>query len=116
MTEQEFLIKRKPFYIDSDTVLVKFPTSRHMDVSHAQWFTEVGYPYCHVIRGYLMDDIEHPYVMLYWNDYEIPNIATSAFIYLFEYFPQIEYIGLGCHKGQVGEVWKPKLIVKRENV
>ena len=116
MTEEEFLIKRKPFYIDSDTVLVKFPTSRHANVSHAQWFTETGYPYCHTIRGYLMEGVEHPFIMLYWNDYEVPNISTPAFSYLFEFFPQIEFIGLGCHKGKPGEIWKPKMAVVRGDV
>lgn len=47
--------------------------------------------------------------MLYWNDFEIPNITTAVFSYLFEYFPQIKWIGLGCHKGKVGEIWMPKL-------
>lgn len=51
--------------------------------------------------------------MLYWNDYEIPNVNVSLFSYLFEYFPTIKWIGLGCYKGQVGEIWKPKLVVTR---
>lgn len=36
MTEQEFHNIRKPFYLDSETLLIKFPTSKHMNVSHAQ--------------------------------------------------------------------------------
>lgn len=54
MTEREFHLARKPFYIDTDTLLVKFPTQKHMDVSHAKWLSEIGYPFSHTIRGYYM--------------------------------------------------------------
>lgn len=50
MTEREFHLARKPFYIDTDTLLVKFPTQKHMDVSHAKWLSEIGYPFSHTIR------------------------------------------------------------------
>lgn len=45
MTELEFHNIRKPFYLDVETLLVKFPTSKHMNTSHAQWFSDIGYPY-----------------------------------------------------------------------
>ena len=113
MTEAEFHSKRKPFYLDTDTLLVRFPTTKHMDCSHAVWFSEIGYPYVHAVRGYYMKD---SYIMLYWNDFEIPNVNASLFPYLFEYFPTIKYIGLGCQKGKIGEVWKPKLVITRGEV
>lgn len=113
MTEREFHLNRKPFYIDTDTLLVKFPTQKHMDVSHAKWLSEIGYPFSHTIRGYYMKTDNDEYLMLYWNDYEIPNVVAALFTYLFEYFPTVKWIGLGCHKGKVGEIWKPKLIITK---
>ena len=47
------------------------------------------------------------------DDYEIPNVVTALFTYLFEYFPTVKWIGLGCHKGKVGEIWKPKLVITK---
>jgi hypothetical protein len=34
--------------------------------------------------------------------------------YLFNYFPDIKWIGFGLNKGKVGEVWKPKILVLRD--
>lgn len=113
MTEQEFHVKRKPFYLDNETLLVRFPTSKHMDCSHAKWFSEVGQTYIHTVRGYYIED---SHIMMYWNDFEIPNINASLFSYLFDFFPTIKWIGLGCHKGEVGAEWKPKLRITREEV
>lgn len=110
MTVAEFHKKRKPFYLEGDTLLVKFPTTKHMDCSHAQWFSEIGCPFVHVVRGYYIED---EYIMLYWNDFEIPNVNACIFSYLFDFFPTIKWIGLGCHKGTLGEMWKPKLKVVR---
>lgn len=110
MSEEEFHKKRKPFYLESDTLLVKFPTSKHMDCSHAKWFSEIGYPFVHTVRGYYIKD---EYIMLYWNDFEIPNVNASVFSYLFDFFPTIKWIGLGCNKGALGEVWTPKLKITR---
>lgn len=109
MTEQQFHTIRKPLYLDPETLLVKFPTSKHMNSSHAEWFSDYGIPFMHTVRGYYIKNEEDEYLMLYWNDFEIPNITTAVFSYLFEYFPQIKWIGLGCHKGKVGEIWMPKL-------
>ena len=113
MNLEEFHKKRKPFFIHSDTLLVIFPNQKHMDVSHAQWFTDMGYSYVHTIRGYYWKDEDDEYIMIYWNDFEIPNVNASIFAYLFDYFPNIKWIGLGCHKGIDGEVWKPKLRITR---
>lgn len=52
--------------------------------------------------------------MLYVNDFEIPNVSAQVFVYLFEYFPTIKWIGLGCNKGNIGEAWKPKLKIYKE--
>lgn len=115
MTLEEFHEIRKPLYIDSDTVLVKFPTSRHMNVSHAEWFTDFNIPWLHTIRGYLWETENHEndFITLYVNNYAIPNISCTALLYLFEHFPHIKHIGLGCHIGSVGEVWEPQLKVTR---
>lgn len=112
MTESDFHKLRKPFYLDDNTLLIKFPTSKHMNTSHAEWFSQEGISYLYTIRGYY---IENSYVMLYTNDFEIPNIAAQVLIYLFEYFPTIKWIGLGCNKGNIGEVWKPKLKIYRDD-
>lgn len=109
----EFNIQRKPFYLDPDTSLVKFPTSRHINCSHAQWFTEIGLPFMHCVRGYQMKTETSEFIMLYWNDFEVPNITAAMFSYLFEFFPNAEFIGLGCHIGEIGEVWKPKYKIYR---
>lgn len=111
--EQEFHNKRKPLYLDINTLLVKFPTSKHMNSSHAKWFSESNIPFTHTVRGYYLED---ECVMLYWNNFEVPNINTSLFSYIFEYFPTIKWLGLGCHIGKIGESWKPIYKVYRENV
>lgn len=44
MSELEFHKTRKPLYLDDNTLLVKFPTSKHMNASHAEWFSQEGIP------------------------------------------------------------------------
>jgi len=114
MTEQEFLSIRKPFYIDSDTLLIKFPPAKFMDTRLSQWFTEYNIPFQFKIRGYLMETENHDndYIMIYWNNYSIPNISLEVLGYLFNHFPNIKWIGLGCHIGKLGEIWKPQLKVE----
>lgn len=111
MTLEEFHLNRKPLYIDSDSLLVRFPTSKHMNTSHAEWFTDMGYPWCHAIRGYLWETENHEddRIVIYWNNFEIPNITCMVLNYLFEYFPNIKWVGLGCKVGKVGEIWEPQL-------
>lgn len=116
MTIEEFHNNRKPFYIDLETLLVKFPDARHSNMSHAQWFADFNIPWVHMVRGYYMENIEEPYIMLYWGDFEIPNIVASIFPYLFEHFPKIKWIGLGCNKGKEGEIWPPKLKVIKGDI
>lgn len=116
MTEQEFNSTRKPLYIDSETLLVKFPTQRHMKVPHAVWFSETGIPYIHTIRGYYWETPEDTFLMLYWDDFEVPNVTTATFSYLFEFFPKVNWIGLGCNKKAPGEIWPPKFKILRGEV
>lgn len=109
---EEFLEIRKPFFIHPETFLVKFPTAKHMNSSCAKWFSEEGIPFLHTLRGYFNE--RDNYVMLYVNDFEIPDIVVKFMCYIFEYFPTINWIGLGAHKGKPGEFWKPKLKVFRD--
>ena len=113
MTLEEFNFIRKPFYIEPDSMLVRFPTQKHMNCSHADWFNDVGYVWLHTIRGYYLHTEEDEFIMIYWNDFEIPNVNASFFVFLFEYFPNIKWIGLGCNKGEIGEIWEPKLKITR---
>lgn len=107
----EFHELRKPFYLDPDTLIVKFPAQKHMNCSHAEWFTDLGYPYMHTIRGYYWKGKDEEFIMLYNNNYSIPNLSINVFTYLFEYFPTIQWIGVGCYKGKLGEIWKPQIKV-----
>lgn len=113
MTEKEFCEIRKPFYLDIDTLIVRFPESKYMNENHAKWFSDRGIPFVHTVRGYLLETAESSFIMLYWNDFEIPNINASLFSYLFQYFPNIDWIGLGCIQGKIGEIWKPRFKVKK---
>ena len=114
MTVEEFHQTRIPFYLDNDTLLIKVPSkNKHLNGSHAEWFNEIDYPYLHTVRGYLYKDCKEPHIMIYWNDFEIPNVNVNIFIYLFEYFPEAQWIGVGCNKGKPGEEWTPKLKVTR---
>ena len=51
---------------------------------------------------------------LYIGDYECPNCTTLVVPYLFNYFSDIKYIGFGCNKGKVGEIWPPKIIMIKD--
>jgi len=111
MTLEEFHQKRKPFYIDGDSLLVKFSDTRHANMSHAEWFADYGYPWAHTVRGYYLKTETDSFVMIYWNDFEIPNIVFTIIPYIFEHFLDIKWIGLGCKKGKIGEIWEPKFKV-----
>ena len=71
---------RKPFYLDPDTLIVKFPASKHMSCSHAEWFTDLGYPYLHTIRGYYWKHEDAEFIMIYNNNYSIPNLSTEFWV------------------------------------
>ena len=120
MSEEEFHKKRKPFYLESDTLLVKFPTSKHMDCSHAKWFSDHDIPFLGTMRGYYRegdkDKKEESFIMIYINDFEVPSqMATGVLNYLFEYFPSISFIGLGAIRGERGDLWKPRLVIHRND-
>ena len=116
MTVQEFHEIRKPFYIDDNTLLVKFAPGKFLNASHAEWFTEYSIPWYNMIRGYLMETENHQedYIMLYQNNFNIPNITVQVVSYLFSHFPYVKWIGLGCYKGEPGEIWRPQMQVYNE--
>lgn len=114
MTEQEFHNKRQPLYLD-DNLNIKMGTGKYSNMSHAKWFNDISYPYVHTVRGYYMKTEDDEFIMLYWNDYEVPNINMSVLSFIFEYFPDLKWIGLGCHIGKVGEIWEPKYMIYRNN-
>lgn len=110
--EKEFLSERTPLYIDNETaqaVIVNNSTLK--DATFAEIFSHLHYPWLFTTRGYIKDN----HIILYVNDYDIPNINISLLQYLFTYFPSIDWIGLGCTKGNPGEWWKPRLVVRRNN-
>ncbi len=114
MNLNEFRTLRKPFYIHPETLLIKFPRQKHLDSSCAEWFSDENIPFLHTIRGYYNE--EDNYVMLYTNDFETPDISIKFLTYIFEYFPNIDWIGIGCIKGKEGEIWSPKMKIQRTNV
>ena len=99
MTEQEFLEKRVPIWLEGEDLHI-----------HVLMSKKYGYQWLWAIRGYYWPG---SHVQLYQGDYECPNCTTLVASYLFEYFPDIKYIGFGCNKGKVGEIWDPKIIVVR---
>lgn len=111
MTVEEFYTLRTPLYLDSDTLNIKIAKGKFANMSHAEWLNDLGYPFLHTIRGYYMKTEDDEYIMLYWNDFEVPNVNVSLFSYIFEYFPNLKW--LGCHIGKEGEIWKPKYKVLR---
>lgn len=116
MMEQGFHITRVPLYLDIDTLNVKLAKGKYADMSHAEWFNEIGYPFVHTVRGYYVKTDDDEYIMLYWNDFEVPNINVSLFSYIFSYFPTLKWLGLGCHIGKEGEFWKPKYKIYKYDI
>lgn len=119
----EFEEKRMPLYIDNSTLSIVFAPVKYSNTSHALWFNDYHYPFPNTLRGYYwgrsnknMDKPkeEEEFVMLYWNNFDIPNITICILSYIFAYFPEIDWIGLGCHQGKDGERWKPQLKVTRQ--
>lgn len=107
MDYNEFLQKRKLFYLEHDTCIIKFAPGKYMNSTHAEWFTEYNIPYLHTVLGYYWEDEEDSHVMLYWNDYSVPNVISAIFPYLFTYFPKIQWIGLGCICDKEKTKWEP---------
>lgn len=108
MTVTEFHKKRKMFYINE---LGKLEIN-HRNESHIEWFNSKNFsriPYETTIRGYFIDN----YMTIYVGDFETPDLNIKFLQYLFEKFPKVEWIGLGCNKGKVGEIWTPKLKISK---
>lgn len=113
MTEKEFLEKRTPLFVDRETgQIVAVNTTKIKDLSYPEIFTHFRIPWMNTIRGYKLDN----FIVFYVNDYEIPNIGLDFISYAFTYFPDIEWIGLGCTKGKIGEIWNPRLIIRKNNL
>lgn len=111
MTEKEFLTKRVPFWIEGDDLRIMFPTNLDKMEIHAKLATKYNYNWLFIIRGYYWPG---SHVMLYQGNYELPNCSTLVSHYLFSYFPDINWIGFGCIKGEPGEVWKPQVVIPKK--
>jgi hypothetical protein len=112
MTEQEFLNKRYPFWLDPETLAIRFPTGMDRDDRLDKILSKYGVSWLITLRGYYIPD---EYIMLYTMDYEIPNCNVSLIQYLLNYFPTIKWVGLGCTKGKPGEFWKPRMVFMRDS-
>lgn len=112
MTVEEFLQKRTPIYINPQTGILTVVNSASIrDLDFARIFFDLKIHWLNATRGYVMDK----HAILYVNDYEIPAFAIDCIVYIFNYLPDIEWIGLGCNKGKPGEIWKPKLVIRRND-
>ena len=110
MTEKEFLEKRTPIWLEGEDLHISTPSKNDAGDMHAFLSKKYGYSWMFAIRGYYWPG---SHVMLYIEDYECPNCTTLVAPYLFSYFPDIKYIGFGCNKGKVGEIWPPKIIITK---
>ena len=110
MTEQEFLNKRVPIWLEGEDLHISTPNGVDRNDMHAFLCKKYGYNFMFCIRGYYWPG---SHVILYIGDYECPNCTTLVTSYIFSYFPDINYVGFGCNKGKVGEIWDPKIIVVR---
>ena len=112
MTEQEFLEKRIPIWLEGDDLHISRPTSNtDKNDMHAFLCKKYGYSWIYASRGYYWPG---SHVQLYIGDYETINCTVLVTSYIFAYFPDIKYIGIGCNKGKPGEIWPPKIIVARD--
>lgn len=111
MTEQEFLEKRIPIWLEGEDLHVSTPSKNDGNDMHAFLSKKYGYSWMFAIRGYYWPG---SHVVLYIGDYECPNCTTLVTPYLFNYFTDIKWIGFGCNKGKVGEIWKPKILVLKD--
>lgn len=112
MTEKEktFLETREPFWLEDSDLRITMPASSDKHDIHSHLSKKYGYNWIFCIRGYW---IPGKYIMLYTGNYSIPNVTVYVLQYLFNYFDDIKWIGLGCIIGEVGEVWSPQLVVPR---
>lgn len=111
MTEQEFLEKRIPFWLEGEDLRIIIPSNMDKNDIHAHLSKKFGYNFMFCLRGYYWPN---SHVMLYSGNYNIPNVTVYVINYLFQYFKDVNYIGLGCYIGTPGEIWIPQMIVPRE--
>ena len=111
MTEQEFLTKREPFWFVDDDLKINRPIASDKTKLHIVLTQKYGYNWLLAVRGYWWPN---SHVMLYTGDYETPNLTLLVAQYVFSYFPDAKWIGLGCIKGKPGEIWEPKVIIPRD--
>ena len=111
MTEKEFLEKRTPIWLEGEDLHISTPSKMDSNDMHAFLCKKYGYSWIYAIRGYYLPG---SHVQLYLGDYETINCTILITSYIFSYFPDIKYIGIGCNKGKVGEIWPPKIIIARD--
>lgn len=111
MTEQEFLEKRMPFWLEGENLNIMFPSNMDKTKSSSELAKKYGYSALFVIRGYYWPG---SHIMLYNGRYETPNLTVWVANHLFNFFKDAKYIGLGCHIGEPGELWKPKLVITKD--
>lgn len=117
--EELFHRSRKMFYLN-DYGVIKFIPSSNKKETHAKWFSDHDIPFLGTMRGYYREGDkekkEESFIMIYINDFEVPSqMATGVLNYLFEYFPSISFIGLGAIRGERGDLWKPRLVIRRND-
>jgi hypothetical protein len=111
MTEKEFLEKRTPIWLEGEDLHISTPSSSDKNDFHAFLSKKYGYNWMFCLRGYYWPG---SHCCIYIGDYECPNCTTLVAPYLFNYFPDIKWIGFGLNKGKIGEVWKPKITIVRD--
>ena len=111
MTEKEFLEKRVPFWLENEELRITIPSNSDKNDVHAYLSKKFGFNYMYAIRGYWWPN---SHIQLYTGNYAIPNVTVYVLNYMFDYFRDINYIGLGCIIGEPGDLWKPQLIVPRK--
>ena len=112
MTEQEFLEKRIPIWLEGEDLHISTPSNMDKNDMHVFLCKKYGYNALFAIRGYYWPG---SHVQLYIGEYETPNCTILVTNYIFQYFPDIKYIGFGCHIGKPGEIWKPKVWIVRNS-
>lgn len=111
MTEQEFLETRMPFWLLGENLEITFPSGNDRKEMHAMLSRKYHYNWIFAIRGYYWPG---SHVMIYQGDYETPNCTTYVAQYLLNYFSDAKYVGFGCNKGKIGEIWTPKITIIRD--
>lgn len=110
MTEQEFLEKRIPIWLEGEDLHISTPSGSDRNDFHAFLSKKYGYSSLFAIRGYYWPG---SHVQLYIGEYETPNCTILVAPYIFSYFPDIKYVGFGCYIGEKGEIWEPKVKILR---